>query len=111
MKVELTSYANKDLSVTGRFFVRSLDSRHSAFPADARTGPSPENEYAVLHVEEWELRRWMILLAIPLRIYLKWKVKTEVRRMGEFVARERGRPSREGVGLRVSAAKITWGLK
>jgi hypothetical protein len=47
-------------------------------------------------------------LTFPLRIYLKWKVKTEVRRMGEFVARERGRPSGEGVGFRMSAAKITW---
>jgi hypothetical protein len=46
-----------------------------------------------------------------LRIYLKWKVKTEVRRMGEFVARERGRPSGEGVGFRMSSAKITWGSK
>jgi hypothetical protein len=50
----------------------------------------------------------MILFALPLRIYLKWKVKTEVRRMGEFVARERGRPSGEGVGFRMSSAKITW---
>jgi predicted phosphodiesterase len=44
----------------------------------------------------------------PLRIYLKWKVKAEVRRMGEFVAIERGRPSKEGVGFRTSTAKVTW---
>jgi len=47
-------------------------------------------------------------VALPLRIYLKWKVKTEVRGMGEFVARERGRPSGEGVGFRMSSAKISW---
>jgi hypothetical protein len=111
VKVELTSYVNKDLCVAGQFFVRPLDPQHVAFLEGGRTNEEPENQYAVLHVEVWELRRWMILLALPLRIYLKWKVKTEVRRMGEFVARERGRPSGEGVGYRMSTAKITWGLK
>lgn len=62
----------------------------------------------MLHVEVWELRRWIILLTLPLRIYLKWKVKTELRRLGEFVAREMGKPSGEGIGFRMSTAKITW---
>ena len=110
VKVELTSYVNKDLYVTGQFFVRPLDPQHAAFLANGRMNLAPESQYAVLHFEMWELRRWMILLALPLRIYLKWKVKTEIRRMGEFVARERGRPSREGVGFRMSTAKITWDL-
>jgi hypothetical protein len=111
VKVELTSYVNKDLYVTGQFFVSPLDPQHIAFLTNGRKNPAPENQYAVLHIEMWELRRWMILLALPLRIYLKWKVKTEVRRMGEFVARERGRPLSEGVGFRMSTAKITWVLK
>jgi hypothetical protein len=106
--VELTSYVNKDLYVTGQFFVQSLDPQLITLLAKGRAIPTQENPFAVLHVEVWELRRWMILLTFPLRIYLKWKVKTEVRRMGEFVARERGRPSGEGVGFRMSAAKITW---
>jgi len=108
VKVELTSYVNKDLYVAGQFIVKSLEPQHVASLANGRTIPAPEGQFAVLHVEVWELRRWMILLALPLRIYLKWKVKTEVRRMGEFVARERGRPSGEGVGFRMSSAKITW---
>ena len=111
VKVELTSYVNKDLYVTGQFLVQPLDHGHVASLANRRTIPAPDNLFAVLHVEVWELRRWMILLTVPLRIYLKWKVKTEVRRMGEFVARERGRPSCEGVGFRTSSAKITWGSK
>jgi len=111
VKVELTSYVNKDIYVTGQFFVQNLDPQHVASLANGRAIPAPENQFAVLHVEMWELRRWMILLAFPLRIYLKWKVKTEVRRMGEFVAREQGRPSNEGVGVRMSTAKITWVLK
>jgi hypothetical protein len=110
VKVELTSYVIKDIYVTGQFFVRQLDPQHNALLAKGRTYAAAEKQFAVLHVEEWELRRWMILLALPLRIYLKWKVKTEVRRMGEFVARERGRPSGEGVGFRMSTAKITWAL-
>jgi len=108
VKVELTSHFNKDLYVTGQFFVRPLDPEYFASLAAGITIPYPESRFAVLHVEVWELRRWMILLALPLRIYLKWKVKTEVRRMGEFVARERGRPSGEGVGFRTSSAKIMW---
>jgi hypothetical protein len=111
VKVELTSYVNKDLYVTGQFFVRPLDQQSVALLANGRTNPAPEKQFAVLHVEVWELRRWMVLLALPLRIYLKWKVKTEVRRIGEFVAHERGRPSDEGVGVRMSTAKITWVLK
>jgi hypothetical protein len=108
VKVELTSYLNKDLCVTGQFFVRPLDYRHVVSLANGRTIPDPENQFEVLHVEAWELRRWMILLILPLRIYLKWKVKAEVRRMGEFVARERGRPPEEGIGFIMSTAKITW---
>jgi hypothetical protein len=111
VKVELTSYVNKDLYVTGQFFVQPLDTDLVASLVNGRTTPAPENRFVVLHVEVWELRRWMILLTLPLRIYLKWKVKTEVRKMGEFVARERGRPSDEGVGFRTSIAKITWGSK
>lgn len=111
VKVELTSYINKDLYVTGQFFVRPLDPQHVAFLANGRTNSALERQFAVLHVEVWELRRWMILLALPLRIYLKWKVKTEVRRMGEFVACEIGKPSGEGIGFRMSTAKITWALK
>jgi hypothetical protein len=108
VKVELTGYFNKDLYVTGQFFVQPLDPRHVAsLPKEGAT-PAPENRFAVLHIEAWELRRWMILFTLPLRIYLKWKVKAEVRRMGEFVAIERGRPSEEGVGFRTSTAKITW---
>jgi hypothetical protein len=109
VKVELTSYANKNLYVTGRFFVQPLDIRPVASPANGRLNPDREGLFAVHHIEAWELRRWMILLTLPLRIYLKWKVKAEVRRMGEFVARERGRPSAEGVGFIESTAKITWG--
>lgn len=108
VKVELTSYVHKDLYVTGQFFVQSLDPQLVMLLAKGRTIPAQENPFVVLHAEVWELRRWMILLTLPLRIYLKWKVKTEVRRMGEFVARERGMPSSEGVGFRMSAAKITW---
>jgi hypothetical protein len=108
VKVELTSYVNRDLYVAGQFFVQPLDPQHVASLANGRATPAPERQFAVLHVEVWELRRWIILLALPLSIYLKWKVKTEVRRMGEFVARERGRPSGEGVGFRMSSAKITW---
>jgi hypothetical protein len=108
VKVELTSYINKDLCVTGQFFVRPLDHRHVVSLANGGTIPDPENQFEVLHVEAWELRRWMILLIFPLRIYLKWKVKAEVRRMGEFVARERGRPPEEGIGFIMSTAKITW---
>jgi hypothetical protein len=108
VKVELTSYLNKDLCVTGQFFVRPLDYRYVVSLANGRTIPDPENQFEVLHVEAWELRRWMILLILPLRIYLKWKVKAEVRRMGEFVARERGRPPEEGIGFIMSTAKITW---
>jgi len=111
VRVELTSHVNKDLYVTGQFFVQPLDPQYVASLANGRTIPAPENQFAVLHVEVWELRRWMILLTLPLRIYLKWKVKTEVRRMGEFVARERGRPSSEGVGYRMSTAKITMRLR
>jgi hypothetical protein len=107
VKVELTSHPNKDLSVTGQFFIQALDQRAVDSPADRRTVPAQANQIAVLHVEVWELRRWMIFLTIPLLIYLKWKVKAEVRRMGEFVARERGRPSEEGVGITSSRAKIT----
>jgi hypothetical protein len=106
VKVELTSYFNKDLYVTGQFFIQPLNSQHASSLSNGRA--APETRLAVHHIEVWELRRWMILLALPLRIYLKWKVKTEVRRMGEFVARERGRPSDEGVGFRTSSAKITW---
>jgi hypothetical protein len=108
VKVELTSYVHKDLYVAGQFFVQPLDPQHVASLANGGAIPGPERQFEVLHVEVWELRRWMILLALPLKIYLKWKVKTEVRRMGEFVARERGRPSGEGVGFRTSSAKITW---
>src|SRR5262245_60089552 len=111
VKVELTSYVSKDLYVAGQFFVQPLAPQHVASLANGRVIPAPEGQFVVLHVEVWELQRWMILLALPLRIYLKWKVKTEVRRMGEFVARERGRPSSEGVGFRMSTAKITWGSK
>jgi hypothetical protein len=111
VKVELTSYLNKDICVTGQFFVRPLDHRHVVSLANRRTIPDPENQFEVLHVEAWELRRWMILLILPLRIYLKWKVKAEVRRMGEFVARERGRPPEEGIGFIMSTAKITWSSK
>jgi hypothetical protein len=111
VKVELTSYFSKDLYVTGQFSVQPLDPQHVASLANGRTIPAPESQFAVLHVEVWELRRWMILLTLPLRTYLKWKVKTEVRRMGEFVARELGKPSDEGVGFRMSTAKITWGSK
>jgi hypothetical protein len=106
VKVELTSYFNKDLYVTGQFLIQPLNSQHASSLSNGRA--APETRFAVLHMEVWELRRWMILLTLPLRIYLKWKVKTEVRRMGEFVARERGRPSDEGVGFRTSSAKITW---
>src|SRR5215510_7950780 len=84
VKVELTSYVNKDLYVTGQFFVQPLDPQQIASLANGSTIPAPENQFAVLHVEVWELKRWMILLTVPLGIYLKWKVKTEVRRMGEF---------------------------
>jgi hypothetical protein len=108
VKVELTSYFNQDLYVTGQFLVQPLDSRHVASLPTERVTPASENLFAVLHIEVWELRRWMILFTLPLRIYLKWKVKAEVRRMGEFVAVERGRPSKEGVGFRISTAKITW---
>src|SRR5215510_2407932 len=106
--VELTSYVNKDLYVTGQFFVQPLATQPADSLRNWRESPAPENRFAILHVEVWELRRWMILLTLPLRIYLKWKVKTEVRRMGEFVAREQGRPSGEGVGFTMSTAKITW---
>jgi hypothetical protein len=106
VKVELTSYFNKDLYVTGQFFIQPLTSQHASSLSNGRA--APETRFAVHHIEVWELRRWMILLTLPLLIYLKWKVKTEVRRMGEFVARERGRPSDEGVGFRTSSAKITW---
>jgi hypothetical protein len=111
VRVELTSYFNKDLYVTGQFSIQHLDPQHVAPLANGRTIPAPESQFAVYHVEVWELRRWMILLTLPLRIYLKWKVKTEVRRMGEFVARELGKPSDEGVGFRMSTAKITWSSK
>jgi len=111
VKVELTSYVNKDLFVSGQFFVQPLDPQLVTLPAKGRVIPAQAPPFVVLHVEVWELRRWMILLTFPLRIYLKWKVKTEVRRMGEFVARERGRPSGEGVGYRMSTAKITWGQR
>src|SRR5262245_21234935 len=108
VKVELTSYINEDLYVTGQFLVQPLDHQHVASRANGKTIQATENQFAILHFEVWELRRWMILLTLPLRIYLKWKVKTEVRRMGEYVAREQGRPSGEGVGFRMSTAKITW---
>jgi hypothetical protein len=111
VKVELTSYVNKDLYVAGQFFVQSLAPQIVTLLAKGRAIPEQESPFVVLHAEVWELRRWMILLTFPLRIYLKWKVKTEVRRMGEFVARERGRPSSEGVGFRMSTAKITWSSK
>jgi hypothetical protein len=111
VKVELTSYINKDLYVAGQFFVQSLAPQIVTLLAKGKAIPAQENPFVVLHAEVWELRRWMILLTFPLRIYLKWKVKTEVRRMGEFVARERGRPSNEGVGFRMSTAKITWSSK
>jgi hypothetical protein len=107
--VELTSYVNKDLNVTGQFNVQPLDPQLVASLAMKKVIPARKNQFVVLHVEAWELRRWMIFLALPLRIYLKWKVRTEVRRMGEFVARERGRPSNEGIGYRMSIAKISWG--
>jgi hypothetical protein len=110
VKVELTSYAIKDIYVTGQFFVCPLGPQHVALLANGRTNTAPEKQFAILHVELWELRGWMILLALPLRVYLKWKVKTEVRRIGEFVARERGRPLCEGVGYRMSTAKIAWAL-
>jgi hypothetical protein len=106
VKVELTSYFNKDFYVTGQFLIQPLNSQPASSLGNGRA--APKTRFAVLHIEVWELRRWMILLTLPLRIYLKWKVKTEVRRMGEFVARERGRPSDEGVGFRTSSAKITW---
>jgi hypothetical protein len=108
VKIELTSYFNKYLFVSGQFVVQPLDPQLAASHLNGRAIPGPENQFVVLHMEVWELSRWMILLTLPLRIYLKWKVKTEVRRMGEFVARERGRPSKEGVGFRMSTAKITW---
>jgi hypothetical protein len=111
VKVELTNYFIKDIYVTGQFSVRPLDPQHIALLANGKTNTTPDKQFAVLHVEVWELRRWMILLALPLRIYLKWKVKAEVCRMGEFVARERGRPSCEGVGFRMSTSKITWAFK
>jgi hypothetical protein len=111
VKVELTNYVTKDIYVTGQFSVRPLDPQHIDLLANGRTNATPDKQFVVLHVEVWELRRWMILLALPLRIYLKWKVKTEVCRMGEFVARELGRPPGEGVGFRISTSKITWALK
>jgi hypothetical protein len=74
--------------------------------ANGKPLAAPENQLVVLHTEEWELRRWMILFALPLRIYLKWKVKTEVRRVGEFVAREQGKPAGEGVGFSAFTALI-----
>ncbi|HEY6400343.1 MAG TPA: hypothetical protein VI479_02965 [Blastocatellia bacterium] len=111
VKVELMNYVIKDIYVTGQFSVRPLDTQHISLLAKGRTNTTAEKQFAVLHVEVWELRRWMILLALPLWIYLKWKVKTEVCRMGEFVARELGRPSDEGVGFRMSTSKITWALK
>jgi hypothetical protein len=81
VKVELTGYFNKDLYVTGQFFVQPLDSRYVASLPKERETPAPESQFAVLHIEAWELRRWMILFTLPLRIYLKWKVKAEVRRI------------------------------
>ncbi len=108
VKVELTSFANKYLSVTGKFFVQVINPQFAASFADGKPLAVAENQLVVLHIEEWELRRWMILLALPLRIYLKWKVRTEVRRIGEFVARERGRPTTEGLGFRASTAIIKW---
>jgi hypothetical protein len=50
----------------------------------------------------------MILLTLPLCIYLKGKVRTEARRMGEFAAREQGKPTNEIIGFRTSTAIITW---
>lgn len=111
VRVELTSYANKDLSVSGQFFVQHSDAQAVVSLTNGKAVAALEKQLVILHIEAWELRRWMILLAFPLRIYLKWKVKTEVRRMGEFVAREQGRPSREGVGFRMSTALITWTSK
>jgi hypothetical protein len=111
VRVELTSYISEDLFVTGQFFVQPLDTQYVGSLTNGKSIPASKNQFAVLHVEVWELRRWMILLTLPLRIYLKWKVKAEVRRMGEFVARERGRPSNEGVGFITSTARISWGSK
>jgi len=108
VNVKLTSFANKNLSVIGQFFVQPVDTQLIPSSANGRAASAPEKQFMVLHVEEWSLRRWMILFALPLRIYLKWKVKTEVRRMGEFVAREQGGPPGEGVGFRMSTATITW---